>query len=55
MVEGNAVGGADVTFTVTATDSEDGDLTSQVACTPSSGSFLPLGGPHVVTCSVTDA
>jgi hypothetical protein len=55
IVEGNAPGGADVTFTVAASDSEDGDLTAQVACTPSSGTFLSLGGPYVVSCSVTDS
>jgi hypothetical protein len=54
-VEGNAVGGADVTFTVTASDSEDGDLTAQATCTPSSGSFFSLGGPQLVSCSVTDS
>jgi hypothetical protein len=54
-VEGNAAGGADVTFAVTASDSEDGDLTAQATCTPSSGSFFPLGGPQLVGCSVTDS
>jgi hypothetical protein len=54
-VEANAVGGADVTFTVTASDSEDGDLTAQAVCTPSSGSFFSLGNPQLVSCSVTDS
>lgn len=53
-VEGNATGGANVTYSgVSADDAEDGALTP--SCTPADGSFLALGGPHQVTCSVTDS
>ncbi len=54
-VEGNTVGGANVTFTVTAADAEDGDLSGSVNCSPASGSFFALGGPVTVTCDVTDS
>ena len=55
IVEGNTVAGADVTFTVTASDTEDGDLTADLACTHPSAAFFALGGPHVVSCSVADS
>jgi hypothetical protein len=42
-----------VTFVVTASDGQDGDLTSSVVCTPASGSTFPLG-ETTVNCSVTD-
>ncbi|HEX2154456.1 MAG TPA: HYR domain-containing protein, partial [Acidimicrobiia bacterium] len=51
-VEGNTLGGADVTYTAAANDTQDGALTP--ACSPASGSFFALGGPHTVNCSVTD-
>lgn len=54
-VEGNTVGGANVTYAVTAADAEDGDLSGSVSCSPASGSFFALGGPATVTCDVTDS
>lgn len=55
-VEGNTTGGANVTYTgLSASDAEDGDLTSSIICNPASGSFFALGGPHTVNCSVTDS
>lgn len=45
-------GGTAVTYTVTATDPEDGNL--PVTCTPPSGSNFPLGTTTVV-CSATDS
>jgi HYR domain len=53
-VEATSSAGAVVTFTVTATDAEDGNLTGSVSCTPASGSTFPLG-ETTVSCSVTDA
>jgi HYR domain len=53
-VEATSSAGAVVNFTVTATDAQDGDLTSSVVCTPASGSTFPLG-ETTVNCSVTDA
>jgi hypothetical protein len=46
--------GATVTFSATATDAEDGDITHLVECSPASGSTFPLG-VTTVTCSVTDS
>src|SRR5690606_2871906 len=46
--------GALVTFVVTATDAEDGDLTDAVVCVPASGSTFPLG-ETTVTCTVEDS
>ena len=55
-VEGNTLGGANVEYSgISADDAEDGDITSSVQCTPASGSFFALGGPHTVSCSVTDS
>ena len=59
-VEGNTIGGADVDFSslaggYSAADAEDGDLTDEIICAPSSGSFFSLGGPHSVNCSVQDS
>jgi hypothetical protein len=45
--------GAAVVFTVTATDAEDGDISSSVTCSHNSGDTFPLG-ETTVTCSVTD-
>jgi hypothetical protein len=53
-VEATSSAGAAATFTVTASDAQDGDLTSSVACAPTSGSTFPLG-TTTVNCSVTDA
>jgi len=53
-VEATSSAGATVTFTVTATDLQDGDLTSAVTCDHSSGDTYPLG-TTTVTCQVTDA
>jgi HYR domain-containing protein len=52
-VEATSSAGADVSFVVTASDLEDGDLTSIVSCTPASGSTFALG-ETTVNCSVTD-
>ena len=55
-VEGNSTGGAEVTYTgISASDTEDGDISSSVECTPASGSFFALGGPVTVSCSVEDS
>ncbi len=54
-VEGNTLGGANVTFSVSASDTEDGDLSGDVQCSPASGSFFTLGGPHTVSCTVEDS
>ncbi|HEX6091528.1 MAG TPA: HYR domain-containing protein, partial [Gemmatimonadales bacterium] len=40
-------------FVVTASDNEDGDLTSAVSCSPASGSTFPLG-ITTVNCAVAD-
>jgi hypothetical protein len=53
-VEATSSAGAPVTFTVTATDLQDGDLTSAVTCDHNSGDTFPLGAT-TVTCQVTDA
>ena len=52
-VEATSSAGAPVTFTVTASDLEDGDLTSAVSCDHHSGDTFPLG-TTTVTCQVTD-
>lgn len=52
-VEATSSAGAAVSFVVTASDLEDGDLTSSVTCTPASGSTFALG-ETTVNCSVTD-
>jgi hypothetical protein len=52
-VEATSSAGATVSFVVTASDLEDGDLTSDVTCAPASGSTFGLGETSV-TCSVTD-
>lgn len=51
-VEGNTTGGAFVTYSASANDTEDGALTP--SCSPVSGSFFPLGDT-TVNCSVTDS
>lgn len=50
--EATGPGGANVTYTATATDAQDGPLTP--ACAPASGSLFPVGGTQV-NCSVTDS
>lgn len=52
-IEATSSAGATVTFTVPASDAQDGDLTGSVVCTPASGSTFPLG-ETTVNCSVTD-
>ncbi|MCX8089098.1 MAG: PxKF domain-containing protein [Meiothermus ruber] len=52
--EATSSAGAEVNYGVTATDQQDGDLSSQVVCTPASGSTFPLG-QTTVNCSVTDS
>jgi hypothetical protein len=52
-VEATSSAGAAVSFTVTASDLEDGNLTSSVSCTPASSSTFALG-ETTVNCSVTD-
>lgn len=51
--EATSSAGAAVTYTVMASDGQDGDLTGSVVCTPASGSTFPLG-ETTVNCSVTD-
>jgi hypothetical protein len=53
-VEATKAAGADVTYTVSAQDAQDGDLTSEVECSPASGNTFPLG-TTTVNCSVTDS
>jgi hypothetical protein len=52
--EATSNAGAAVTFTVTASDAEDGDLTAAVSCDHDSGDTFPLG-TTTVTCHVTDS
>ena len=52
-VEGTATGGANVTYTVGATDAEDNPDPTPL-CTPASGTFFSLGAT-TVDCTVTDA
>jgi hypothetical protein len=51
-VEGNTLGGRNVTYSVSASDTQDGALTP--ACTPASGSLFPVGTTQV-TCNVSDS
>ena len=53
-VEATSSAGAEVTYVVTASDAQDGDITSSVVCTPASGTTFALG-TTTVECSVTDA
>ncbi|MCA1695186.1 MAG: HYR domain-containing protein [Actinobacteria bacterium] len=50
-VEGNTTGGANVAFSASASDAQDGTLVP--TCTPASGSLFGLG-TTTVTCSATD-
>lgn len=52
--EATSSAGAAVSFSATASDLEDGDLTSSVSCDHASGDTFPLG-TTTVTCAVTDA
>lgn len=52
VAEATSVAGAHVTFTVTASDAEDGSLTP--TCAPASGSVFPLG-VATVNCTATDS
>jgi len=52
--EATSSAGAVVNYVVTATDQQDGDLSSEVKCTPASGSTFPLG-QTTVNCSVADS
>jgi hypothetical protein len=56
VVEATSAAGAVVSLAglVTASDLEDGDLTSSVVCEPASGSTFPLGST-TVSCHVTDS
>ena len=51
-VEADEPGGANVTYTASATDDVDGPV--PVTCTPPSGSFFPIR-VNVVTCTATDS
>jgi hypothetical protein len=55
-VEATSSTGATVNYAsmVTASDAQDGDLTSSVSCAPASGTTFALG-ETTVNCSVTDA
>jgi hypothetical protein len=50
---GNADGAA-VSYSVSASDTQDGDLSSSVSCAPASGTLFSLGSTPV-NCSVTDS
>jgi hypothetical protein len=53
--EATSDSGANVTYSgISATDQEDGNLTSSVQCTPASGSLFAIGTAPV-NCSVTDS
>lgn len=52
--EATSSAGANVSFVVSASDAEDGDLSGAVSCAPASGSLFPFGAT-TVTCSVTDS
>jgi hypothetical protein len=52
--EATSSAGAVVSFTVMASDAEDGDLSGSVTCSHTSGSTFPLG-ESTVNCSVTDS
>ncbi|HEY9504429.1 MAG TPA: HYR domain-containing protein [Gemmatimonadales bacterium] len=52
--EATSSAGAAVTFTITANDAEDGDISSSITCNHNSGDTFPLG-ETTVTCSVTDS
>ena len=45
-VEATSSAGAEVTYAVTASDAQDGDLTASVVCTPASGTTFALGLPR---------
>ena len=51
-VQATSPQGAVVTYTVTATDAEDGQVTP--TCSPASGSIFPVGSTQV-TCTATDS
>jgi hypothetical protein len=53
-VVANRPGGATVTFSATALDVVEGNLSSSVICTPPSGSLFPMG-TTLVNCSVHDS
>lgn len=52
--EATSSAGATVNFTVSASDAQDGDLTSEVQCSHASGGTFPIGATEV-TCSVKDS
>ena len=54
IVEATAPSGAMVTYFVSAYDTEDGDLTNSIICSPLSGSIFPLG-MNTVMCWVEDS
>jgi HYR domain len=51
--EATSASGAAVSFTASASDTEDGALTP--TCVPASGSMFSLGSPTQVNCSATDS
>jgi large repetitive protein len=52
VVEGNTTGGANVSFTASVTDAEDGSLTA--SCDAASPAFVALGA-RTITCSAVDS
>lgn len=59
-VEGNTANGANADYSslsgeLSANDNEDGDISSEIECSPVSGSFFALGGPYEITCTVEDS
>jgi hypothetical protein len=53
-VEGNTLGGATVSFSNSASDTQDGNLTSSIVCDASEATVFPVG-TTTVNCSVTDS
>lgn len=53
-VEGNTLGGATVSFSNSASDTEDGDLTSSIECDATEATVFPVG-TTTVNCSVEDS
>jgi hypothetical protein len=54
-VEGNTLGGANVAFSASASDPEDGDISGDVTCDATTGDFFALGTGYAITCTVTDS
>lgn len=53
-VEATGPSGAVATYTISALDNEDGNISGSAVCNPVSGSVFPLGNT-TVNCSITDS